>query len=598
MLSNDIGGADQWLYRIDATITDLSQPRRPTLGVYGDRHSAPEDVVSALLQDPLVDSQESRRLLLARHEDINDDLLSITYVRLLPSMLTNRYSPEGKLSSKGLSCPASFLRVSGLDVVEVRAANADQALSSLLLADVVLLVLNPTTLLSSPFIASILPSLLSKGHLHLLINGHLPPRSTQASVTAELMSQLDDLSPSFISPSISFVRAEKALRALDALAIGLDHEGPSLSSSKTHAFDVFQSQFLRSNIGPFQSALLDSIPKEAQQLSTAKHVAESTLDYMDKTISIDRTTTRSVSETISLLRRSAMQATSKAKNLSVVSRGIEGGVVEGDIQHDLHLSRTELEDALRGRLNWLGLIGRGRVDDVGLEVGDYLEKQFARGVEQQLIFETGQLALLQTSLEESADKVLRRLSSRSGAQAIPVPHPFSSSLLLNHLSSLSLSIPPLLPDSFLDPIHSRRRQLLDFSVPRLQLSAQRALLSTYAISLGGTFASWLLYVPPFSIVSGSTAAGLGILCVLSSLLLGQRLWERSQKRFWRDWDRITKMLKGDLQVQFSNALETQVLAKPTAAADGLEQLVAKREGRLDELQSRIEEIRRRIYPAQ
>ena len=52
-----------------------------------------------------------------------------------------------------------------------------------------------------------------------------------------------------------------------------------------------------------------------------------------------------------------------------------------------------------------------------------------------------------------------------------------------------------------------------------------------------------------------------------------------------------------LQASFSCGVHTQVLAKPLAAADGLEKLVASRDKRLDKFQSRIDELRKRLYPS-
>ncbi len=121
-------------------------------------------------------------------------------------------------------------------------------------------------------------------------------------------------------------------------------------------------------------------------------------------------------------------------------------------------------------------------------------------------------------------------------------------------------------------------------------------------------------MPPVASLSLGTAIGLGILCAVGSVAMGQRLWLRAQKRFWKDWTRLTQMLKGDLQVshpassdhaesntlqtRFSTGVETQVLAKPLAAADGLEKLIAKRDRRLDDLQTRVDGLRSRLYPAQ
>jgi hypothetical protein len=147
-----------------------------------------------------------------------------------------------------------------------------------------------------------------------------------------------------------------------------------------------------------------------------------------------------------------------------------------------------------------------------------------------VIFETGQLAELQTTLAAKSDQLLRQLGT-------PVLHPFSSPLLLNHLATLSLAIPSLAESSLTTPILARRRQLVQHSIPRLQLAAQRALLSSWTFGLSGVGLSWAFGTLPF-----------GILAAVGAVALGQRMWERAQNRFWADYTRVTTMLKGDLQV--------------------------------------------------
>ena len=64
----------------------------------------------------------------------------------------------------------------------------------------------------------------------------------------------------------------------------------------------------------------------------------------------------------------------------------------------------------------------------------------------------------------------------------------------------------------------------------------------------GVFASWAAFVQPVAPYSLPTAIGFGLLSVVGSVALGQRLWLRAQKRFWSDWTRLTHLLKGDLHV--------------------------------------------------
>lgn len=159
------------------------------------------------------------------------------------------------------------------------------------------------------------------------------------------------------------------------------------------------------------------------------------------------------------------------------------------------------------------------------------------------MFESGQLAQIQKSLSIETDAALRRLAGEQSHN-----HPLSSPVLVNHLQTLTLSIPPLEPRSLLQPVISRKSQLMSGTTDRLQASAYRILLSSLSTATGGVTLAWFSYVSPMSMLSAASATGCGILSVVAALAVGQRLWRRSQRRFWSDWDRITAMLHGDLKV--------------------------------------------------
>jgi hypothetical protein len=197
------------------------------------------------------------------------------------------------------------------------------------------------------------------------------------------------------------------------------------------------------------------------------------------------------------------------------------------------------------------------------------------------VYETGQLAQLRRNLDLQTDATIRRLASSTS-------HPLSSPLLVNHIATLSLSIPELSPSTLLSALQQRRRQIIDIPINRLQTSARRALLTTFTLATTGIFSSWWAYVPPVEVISAPTASALGILSVVSAAALGQKRWAIAQKTFWKEWDRSTKMLRGDLQEDFVAALDTRVVAKTDAAADGLDRLLSKREERLDYLEKVLE----------
>jgi hypothetical protein len=88
----------------------------------GDALAAPGDVVSALLQDPLVDTPESRNLLLRRDQDMTGDHIQLRWVsNVISGDLTDgSYGAHGSRSLADFSIPSSFLQASGYDIVEVK----------------------------------------------------------------------------------------------------------------------------------------------------------------------------------------------------------------------------------------------------------------------------------------------------------------------------------------------------------------------------------------------------------------------------------------------------------------------------------------------
>ncbi|OXC65339.1 hypothetical protein AYX13_05582 [Cryptococcus neoformans] len=593
LLENEIGGDGSWAKRIKRSMEDLAVKRKGRIAVVGDTAAAPRDVVSALLQDPLADSATTRQALISRHQDANLDVFEISQSERL-----NR-------EPQSLSLSSSWLQATGYDVVEVNLRNleTDAVISTLLSTDALVVVLDPIRLTSTPQLSPILSQLLARSPIHFVVNGHLPSGVSQSSIEHTLHEQLkqvtieplDDVHYDPAALKVSFVQAEKALMALEALSSGLTKAASS--ATKAEAFEVFQREFIQSHVGPLQSTLHQTLSNSGSpQLSTAKQVATLALTHISNVILSDRDVARSATHTVSKLRRAAHEGAAKAKHMSVATRGVNGALVEGEVRYEMEKIKSQIESSFQRRLSWLGLLGRLRVDDVALELGGFVGSRFAVDLERQMVFESGQLSHLQSSLSSSSDQVIRQLShtSTSPTQSSPHPHPFTSPLLANHLSTLSLSIPPLTPTTLLSPILTRRNQLLTESIPRLQLSAQRALLTTYSTALLGASVSWIAYVPPIEVLSAGTAGGLGLLSIVGSLALGQKFWAGAQKKFWRDWNRVTGMLKGDLETRLDTALQTQVVAKPLAAAEGLEKLIEKREKRLDALQKDVDKLKSRL----
>lgn len=537
-------------------------------------------MVSALLQDVLSDSAAQRDSVLNRYFGTATDYLHITY-------------GEHSRTPGRLATQASWLSSSKSDIVEVTSEKL--AASAVLDSDSVVAVMDPIRLLDAPIYRANdneLIKLIAAGRAHYVINGMIPPHMTEEEIQDRLEEQLSPFRPHSggAEYDITFVNADAALNAHEALALALrDGPHPEVAGRQT-PFNIFQEGMMLSNINTLQKELSATVPVDPQ-LETAARIASEALAYTREVLASDRHVLQHAQDTVAELRREARTGAARAKRLSVVARGIESGVVEGSVDQSVASTKQGLKQLFDGRLSWLGLLARLRVDDVGAEVGSYVSRHFGRDIEQQLTFEAGQLAQLQASLGDAADNTARQLTKTGGEMA---GHPFSSPLLINHLSSLSLSIPRVSPNTLLQPVTSRRTQLLGTMVPKLQISAQRTLLSSYALSLVGCSASWCAYVQPLELISSSTAFGTGLLSIVSGVALGQQIWAKAQKRWWKDWDRVTQMLKEDLASNYDRTVDNLVVAKPDIAAEGLTELIDKRKERLDELAHEVHSLGERV----
>ena len=147
------------------------------------------------------------------------------------------------------------------------------------------------------------------------------------------------------------------------------------------------------------------------------------------------------------------------------------------------------------------------------------------------------MSQIQDHLSAEADKIIRSSSA-----------PFGSAVLVNRLSTLSLSIPPVKSNTLVEPIIRRRNQLATDVAPLMQSKGRWIVYQSYLGAAGGVAASWAAYVPPLELITSSTAFGLGLLSVVASIYAGQTRWMKAQKGFWRSWDRTTEMLGSDINV--------------------------------------------------
>lgn len=254
---------------------------------------------------------------------------------------------------------------------------ATELVSEVLATDAAVIVLDPFRLLQAGNLSTVLSPLLNHIDAMFIVNGPLPAGASEEDIEASLRTQLSDHGY-HRQPEVSFVRADLALKSFDALAVAL-----AATERRDAAFNVFQQDFLGSGIGPVQKAMVPRPPADFQS-ETATRTGRLALNIVDDVIRHDLTTIKMVGQTVIELERDASAAASRARHLSVSSRGIEGGIVEGGVRHAVLTSKSSLENTLRGRLSWLGLVGWARVDDVASELGDKIQREFGAGLERQV----------------------------------------------------------------------------------------------------------------------------------------------------------------------------------------------------------------------
>lgn len=161
----------------------------------------------------------------------------------------------------------------------------------------------------------------------------------------------------------------------------------------------------------------------------------------------------------------------------------------------------------------------------------------------QLIFKTGRLSALQTSLT-------------SAASLLPTQLP--SPLLQNTLSQLSSSPSyPLHTSTLIAPLQTRQEQLISFPTTRLHIAAQNAVLRMLGGTVGGAGAAAYIFfegAAGIGLSGGGSAAGAMMLCTLLGVRWAVGKWERAKRRWWADWKRVGEGLGRDLKVCFFHSL--------------------------------------------
>jgi hypothetical protein len=274
--------------------------------------------------------------------------------------------------------PLSWLEQTDTELIELSGDDAESTFTAALAADHIVLVVDPIQLLATGIATSLRPLVESGRPATIIVNGLLPQSISFESVREKIARQVD----LDITTEILFTNSSLSLQAFTALSEGLQRTDAS-PSSRSKAFEIFQHSYLKSNVGRLQSALSISGTNDFQT-RTASSTLLVTMQYIQSALASDRQALTEGWQTVRDLRRNSRQAITHAKNISVINRGIEGGRIEGGVDEELRRARRDIQQMFDGRLSWLGLVGRLRVDDVGSELAAYVSQEFGMELERQV----------------------------------------------------------------------------------------------------------------------------------------------------------------------------------------------------------------------
>ncbi|GAA5916137.1 hypothetical protein JCM8208_002220 [Rhodotorula glutinis] len=540
-----------WPARIDTALADLVLARPARLAVVGDHASDAPGLVTALLDDPLASNPdvtvalEARRLGSATHE-----------------ALTIKHGNEVSSSPSEVHVPAPWLHDTNAEVVEIvhgDVAPLESSLSSLHLADLVVLVLSDSTLLSSRAVKTLLYDLAAKPNLLLALNCPDASPSTSASPLRTLEHQLETLFPADAEPRAIAVSTAQALAALEALSPSEPDQQPN--------YDAFQKGYVASQVPHLHQLLTtaltathaDHLPHAPTplQLQTAQYVLAAALSRAAFAGARVADALDGADAHLSALEAHA----DEAERALLVSLGVEPSTGLVRVPPDeLAVAMGALDELFATRLAWYKV--PYRVDDLGAEVALVASQTFLTAFERRLAFSAGLAASTASSLSHRVDALYASPQFATSPTRVALDPPTAlsslySATLRNALDKASAaSAPQAHPDSkdataLSGAVAHRRAQLTaPAGSPTAQLHerAQRAVVRSGVLAsasvAGGIAADALGWV-----AQTGTSVGAGLLGVTLAAWGLQRAWLSALGRFRKDVERVVGGLEEDLGIR-------------------------------------------------
>ncbi|PPQ68031.1 hypothetical protein CVT25_014492 [Psilocybe cyanescens] len=334
-------------------------------------------------------------------------------------------------------------------------------------------------------------------------------------------------------------------------AVSILQANPSSSS----AIQKYSTDFVGSRLSRVTKALHDKLAP-AHNLKTVQRKLG--LERLQEVLDCS---SASIRQTRNELDKAFIDQTALKEALEEHRARVEGDVLGGSgSQSDKNVPLNAVTEAIKqaerdmrpvmDRLTWWRMIWR--VDEISSIVATATARTWCCNLEKKLILETGRLSVLQNETSKLAFSLLSN-------------HPTVSTAILRN-SLLQIKRSPgyhLTADSLIQPIFSRRNQIIEYPTMRLHVTGQRAVLGMTGGIVGGAgigWAGWLGWLLGsgegllgFIGMDAGTAMGLGMLSAVASIRWAVGRWEKSKKRWWQDWVRVGEGLDRDLKV-YSSAL--------------------------------------------
>ncbi|KAK2464209.1 hypothetical protein APHAL10511_003666 [Amanita phalloides] len=245
-----------------------------------------------------------------------------------------------------------------------------------------------------------------------------------------------------------------------------------------------------------------------------------------------------------------------------------------------------------------------RVDETCDLVNAAVERTWCLDLERKLVLYTGRLASSQE------DFAMRTFAMLAKYKIKPL---FNLAVLHNSLQQKMESQSYILSTSTLvEPLYKRKAQINAFPTTQLHIAGQRAGVGMGAgiiVSSSFSWIGWLGWLSGTSLTAGtesalllslssvmnigiepSTAVGLGVFGALASIRWAVEKWERAKRRWWEDWRRVCHGLERDLKATLERTMKDRVTVIAQEGCDGMRQLAYQRKQDIAKLDKDLETL--------